>query len=82
MVLRTLVAIGLAHGVGRNVRRRNSRVPIGTTNIDSCGAVITPPTIGAAMRCMISDPFLRMGALIPRRAYCTGSAPRAIAEGP
>ncbi len=36
--------------------RRKSRYTAGTTNIDSSGAVIIPPTIGAAMRCMTSEP--------------------------
>ena len=40
----------------RKPRRRMSSHAAGTTNIDSSGAVIMPPTIGAAMRCMTSDP--------------------------
>ena len=36
--------------------RRISRNATGTTNIDSSGAVSMPPTIGAAMRCISSEP--------------------------
>ena len=39
-----------------NVRLRMSRYTAGITIIESRGAVIMPPTIGAAMRRMISDP--------------------------
>ena len=35
---------------------RINRYAAGITNIDSSGAVIMPPTIGAAMRCMTSEP--------------------------
>src|SRR6188768_2010656 len=38
------------------LRRRISRYAAGMTSMDSKGAVIMPPTIGAAMRCMISAP--------------------------
>ena len=36
--------------------RRSNKYAAGITNIDSNGAVIIPPTMGAAMRCMTSDP--------------------------
>ena len=36
--------------------RRINRYTAGTTNIDSSGAVTIPPTIGAAMRCITSEP--------------------------
>jgi small multidrug resistance family-3 protein len=40
-------------------------VAAGTTNIDSSGAVIMPPTIGAAMRCITSEP----GAAAPHDGH-------------
>ena len=36
--------------------RRISRETAGTTDIDSSGAVTMPPTIGAAIRCITSEP--------------------------
>src|SRR2546423_8685994 len=42
--------------VGRSRCRRINRYAAGSTNIDSSGAVIIPPTIGAAMRCITSEP--------------------------
>src|SRR6185295_16816832 len=37
-------------------RRRTNKKAAGITNIDSNGAVTMPPTIGAAMRCITSEP--------------------------
>ena len=37
-------------------RRRSRRYAAGITSIDSSGAVIIPPTIGAAIRCITSAP--------------------------
>jgi hypothetical protein len=42
--------------LARALRRCNSRYTAGITSIDSKGAVIMPPIIGAAMRCITSDP--------------------------
>ena len=50
-------------------RRRSSRYAAGSTIIDSSGAVIMPPIIGAAMRCITSLPVpcRRTAAAAPRR---------------
>lgn len=46
-----------AYAVGTRIAlRRIGRYTAGTRNIDNSGAVIMPPTIGAAMRCVTSEP--------------------------
>jgi hypothetical protein len=40
----------------RSRGRRISKYTAGITNMDSKGAVIMPPTMGAAMRCITSEP--------------------------
>lgn len=47
---------GFSLACAGNCRRRRMRYAAGITNNDKSGAVIMPPIIGAAIRCMTSEP--------------------------